>query len=39
MTRKATGLDSKMPLEMMMNPEGCLALSDHLVRLEYGVYC
>lgn len=39
MTRKAIGLGSKMPLELMMTPEGCLALSDHLVRLEYGVYC
>ena len=39
MTRKAIGLDRKMPLEMMMTPEGCLALRDYLVRMEYGVYC
>lgn len=39
MTRKAIGLDRKMPLELMMTPEGCLALRDYLVRIEYGVYC
>lgn len=39
MMRKAIGLDNTTPLEMMMTPEGCLALSDHLVRVEYGVYC
>lgn len=39
MTRKAISLDDKTPLEMMMTPEGSLALRDHLVRIEYGVYC
>ena len=39
LTRKAIGLDRKMPLELMMTPEGCLALRDYLVRIEYGVYC
>lgn len=39
MTRKAIGLGNTTPLEMMMTPEGCLALRDHLVRMEYGVYC
>ena len=39
MTRKAIGLDRKMPLELIMTPEGCLALRDYLVRIEYGVYC
>jgi putative toxin-antitoxin system antitoxin component (TIGR02293 family) len=39
MTRRAIGLGSEMPLEVMMTPEGCLALRDHLVRMEYGVYC
>lgn len=39
MTRRAIGLGSEMPLEMMKTPEGCLALRDHLVRMEYGVYC
>jgi putative toxin-antitoxin system antitoxin component (TIGR02293 family) len=38
-TRKAIGLDNKTPLEMMMTPEGSLALRDQLVRIEYGVYC
>ncbi len=38
MTRKAIGLGNTAPLEMMMTPEGCLALRDHLVRMEYGVY-
>lgn len=38
-TRRAIGLGSAPPLEMMMTPEGCLALRDHLVRMEYGVYC
>jgi putative toxin-antitoxin system antitoxin component (TIGR02293 family) len=38
-TRKSIGLDNKTPLEMMMTPEGSLALRDHLVRIEYGVYC
>lgn len=33
------GLGNRTPLEMMMTPEGCLALRDHLVRMEYGVYC
>ena len=39
LTRKAIGLGNTTPLEMMMTPEGCLALRDHLVRMEYGVYC
>ena len=39
MTWKAIGLGNMAPLEMMMSPEGCLALRDHLVRMEYGVYC
>jgi len=38
-TRKAIGLDNKTPLEMMMTAEGSLALRDHMVRIEYGVYC
>ncbi len=38
-TRKAIGLDNKTPLEIMMTPEGSLALRDQLVRIEYGVYC
>lgn len=38
MTRKAIGLDNKTPLEMMMTAEGSLALRDHLIRIEYGVY-
>ena len=39
LTRKAIGLGNTTPLEMMMSQEGCLALRDHLVRMEYGVYC
>lgn len=39
LTRKAIGLGNATPLEMMMTPEGCLGLRDHLVRMEYGVYC
>jgi putative toxin-antitoxin system antitoxin component (TIGR02293 family) len=39
MMRKAIGLDNKTPLEMMVTPAGSLALHDHLVRIEYGVYC
>lgn len=39
MTRNAISLDNRTPLEMMMTPEGSLALRDHLVRIEYGVYC
>lgn len=39
MTRKAIGLGNTTPLEMMMSPEGRLALRDHLVRMECGVYC
>ena len=30
LTRKAIGLGNTPPLEMMMTPEGCLALRDHL---------
>ncbi len=39
MTRKAIGLGSKTPLEMMMTMEERLALRDYLVRMEYGVHC
>lgn len=39
LTRKAIGLGNTPPLEMMMTLEGFLALRDHLVRMEYGVYC
>ena len=39
MTQKAVGLDNGVPLELMLTPEGCLALHEYLVRVEYGVYC
>jgi putative toxin-antitoxin system antitoxin component (TIGR02293 family) len=39
MKRKAVGLGNKVPLEMMLTQEGCLALHEYLVRVGYGVYC
>jgi putative toxin-antitoxin system antitoxin component (TIGR02293 family) len=39
LTRRAIGLGSRAPLKLLMTQAGCLALREHLVRLEYGVYC
>lgn len=39
LAERAIGLGSRVPFELMMTPEGCLALREHLLRLEYGVYC
>jgi putative toxin-antitoxin system antitoxin component (TIGR02293 family) len=36
---KTTRLGNKVPLEMMLTPEGQLALREYLVRMDYCVYC
>jgi uncharacterized protein (DUF2384 family) len=38
MRRRAMGLDSMVPLEMLALPDGFSMLRDHLIRMEYGVY-
>lgn len=39
MEKKAIGLGGCVPLDVMLTPEGCVALRDYLARMEYGVYC
>lgn len=39
MEKKAIGIGGRVPLDVMLTPEGRVALRDYLARIEYGVYC
>ena len=38
MSRPATGLDLRRPIDLMASPAGIEAIEDYLTRMEYGVY-
>ena len=39
MQTPALALDNQKPADLLTTPEGIQQVSEHLTRLEYGVYC